>query len=95
MFYIIMHKSETGTTIPFVSRDWLATFKRFLDDYNAALQGIPDGEVASTDIRISDNSDDMGQSLTAAYAEIENTAGDTEWWEMVEYKEDEEVVSDV
>ena len=52
---------------------------------------MPDGEVASTDIRISDNSDDMGQSLTAAYAEIENTAGDTEWWEMVEYKENKEV----
>ena len=91
MLYIIMHKNETGTTIPFVSHDWLTAFKRFLDDYNTVLQGMPDGEVASTDIRITDNVEDVGQSLTVAYAEIVTAAGDTEWWEMVEYKEEEEV----
>ena len=77
MLYILLHKNTTGTRVELVTRSAVKAVKELVCRYDEALQKMPNDQIESFDM-VNDDT---------IYAEIVIEDSNTEWWEVIPYKE--------
>lgn len=77
MLYILLHKDTNGTHVELVTRSAVKAVKELVRRYDETLQKKPNDQIESFDM-VNDDT---------VYAEIVTEGDNTEWWEVVPYKE--------
>lgn len=77
MLYILLHKNTTGTRVELVTCSAVKAVKELVRRYDEALQKKPNDQIESFDM-VNDDT---------VYAEIVTEDSNTEWWEVIPYKE--------
>ena len=77
MIYILLHKNLNGTRVELVTRSAVKAVKELVRRYDEALQKKPNDQIESFDM-VNDDT---------VYAEIVTEGDNTEWWEVIPYKE--------
>lgn len=77
MLYILLHKKTTGTHVELITRSAVRAVKELVRRYDETLQKMPNDQIENFDM-VNDDT---------VYAEIVTEGDNTEWWEVVPYKE--------
>lgn len=77
MIYILLHKNLNGTHVELITRSAVKAVKELVRRYDEALQKKPNDQIESFDM-VNDDT---------VYAEIVTEGDNTEWWEVIPYKE--------